>query len=165
MDHDDFSFGLLTQDEKLENFEKSTLKLILAQMGHSRSAIKSFESMAEGFNTDWFNETYLGSDKLVITRIFKFNLADVLFKPSKSEVVKYFTEQLDVFGKTASDVALGDLTAVFKVDGVGRMVATTWKTTEAPSVYLPSGSHAPFYITPFASFFSAWLGDDHQDIT
>lgn len=159
---DDFGFGLLSEDDKLENFEKSTLKLILAQMGVSKPRIKGLEKLEEGFNTDWFNSEYLADDKLVITRIFKFNLTDVLYHPNRSEVITFYNDRFDEYVLEGGKPE-GHLTVVFKVDGVGRMVATSWPDFEGSSVRIPN-RYGCFFITPFPGFFSSWLGTNHEDI-
>jgi hypothetical protein len=157
---DDFGFGLLTQDEKLENFERSTLKLILGQMGFSKPSIKKFEDLNENFTTEWFNQEFLAEDKLVITRIFKFNITDILLKPNKSEVIEAFNKELDAF-VDANGKSTGHLTMVFKVDGVGRMVATTWPDFSTPALLVPS-KYSEYYITTFPGFFGDWLGEDNE---
>lgn len=158
---DDFGFGLLSDDDKIENFEKSTLKLILAQMGFSKSSIHRLETAEGGLSVDWFNERFLADSKLIITRIFKFNFEDALFRPTKSEVVKYFYDAYDAF---ASRPASADLTMVFKVVGVGRMVATTFTPPSSAMLRVSTGT-VPFHITTFPGFFTQWLGDNHEDIT
>mgnify|MGYP001576757903 CR=1 FL=1 len=148
---DDFRdqvFGALSGEDKRDNFERSTLKLVLGQIGWTKARIeREAEDLGPGFSWDWFNDLNLtGRARIGSTRVFQFNFDDILFKPSHHPITEAFRE---FKGDSADPCCL-----VFKVSDRGRWVATNLKTDDDTSIrVVVDGAKLRFNLLPFPSFF------------
>ena len=153
---DDFLAGFRegkTDLEKEEDFEVSTLKLVLAQLGAPKPAINGWaKQFGPAFTFDWFNSRGIIPARVASRRVFRFEFKDLLFRPTKSEVVDVFKDELE-----HGDSDDAKLCMIFKVFEYGRMVATTME--------LPTQTHLHVYtrgvtlnVAPFGGFFSDRYG-------
>ncbi len=110
-------FGRSTEDDKLESFERSTLKIVLRRMGMPKKRIDRHErDAAEGFGFDWFNDQGWGGDgRMFSTRCFNFDFELLFTNPGKSALIKHLQEFW--LERELND----DDTVIFRVNGVGRM--------------------------------------------
>lgn len=140
------AFAAAGPDEKRENFERSTLKLVLGQLGWSAGQIRGAAAeYGPAFGWDWFNEQNLVAVRVGSTRQFRFNLIELLTKPSKHPVVEAFRA---FKGADAEPCCM-----VFHIFEAGRWVATNLATPDDPSVHIATNG-LKFNIVSFSKFFS-----------
>jgi hypothetical protein len=143
-------YGALSDEERQENFEASTIKLVLAQIGFSSKQIKVIER-EQNLTADWFNEQNYIDMHVLPQRVFRFNLDLLLYEPKRThELVVTIQELWPALTSTGQDWAW-----VFKVYGVGRMVATNidLAQTHLHCTVLPSHM---FNLAPFSGFFTRY---------
>lgn len=159
MDNEDLfgDFASKSEDAKLEAFEGSTLALVLRQLGSPPAAVKHVQHrLGEGFTFDWFNEQAFIFAEVDSTRMFKFNFADLFFKPRSSELVKAW---LDHPKRRVPKFSL-----VFRVFSYGRVVFSNyWRTDLDIELRLNLGDAHSLYISPFSGFFEG-LRDSPPDL-
>jgi len=119
-DPDDFlgRFSGSNEDDKQDQFEASSLKLVLRQLGCPNQRVEQLKrELGPDFGADWFNnQGWIGPD-LKFHRIFKFKLDEFLTKPKKHPVILAYEQ----FFKEHNG---NDLIMVFKAFELGRMVIT-----------------------------------------
>ncbi len=111
-------FGRSTEDDKLESFERSTLKILLRRMGMPKKRVDHYErDVAEGFGFDWFNGQGWGGDgRLFSTRCFNFDFELLFTNPKKSALIVHLQEFW-----LAQQLQQEDL-LIFRVNGIGRVI-------------------------------------------
>ena len=138
-------FGPKSDDDKQDDFARSTMRLVARQFGQRP------DDVSEGADWYWFNERFpipgiwVGS-----ARIFRFNIADLLFRPTKHPVVAAVAE----FRKELPD-GYDDFIMVFQVYEWGRMFATNhdFKDITALRVVIRD---EPLWVAPLGDLFTKW---------
>lgn len=112
------AFGRATEDDKLESFERSTLKLVLRRMGMNKKRVDDLDKrLAEGFTFDWLdNQGWCGSIRLRTTRCFDFDLQALFTAPKKSALIKHMQE---IWADQRLD---SEDAVIFRANGIGRLV-------------------------------------------
>jgi hypothetical protein len=164
-DIDDFvsSFGPKSDEEKIEAFEISTLKLILGQMGMSAGGINSFQrDMGESFNMDWLNSSIIQNDFICATRCFKYNLDALLEGSLKHPIIKAY---LEVYNQKKDEYPEGNIVMIFRAFDVGRLVVTNKAPTDRVHVVIPLSSFDwNIYITSFKNYIPVHIRADLGDL-
>ncbi len=137
--------GPLSREQKIDNFETSTIAAVLRQLGWAGAEIAGMQSdLGPGFCWEWFNDLAIVGAKCGSTREFRFRFEELVTKPSRHEVVNAFQEFL---GDSKEPVCL-----IFHVYDHGRWVATNLQTTQDTSIHVVTGE-TTFNVLPFAAFF------------
>ena len=145
-------FTASSDEEKIENFALSTLKLVLGQLGASAKQVRWLANEhGEGFDFDWFNGAGYISPTVLATRCFNFNLAQLFTAPHRSPLTEHWRE---VFNPRAE----GDLCVVFKAHDLGRMMLTTLKCEDRPHIGVRTSDTA-FNVVLFKDFFKSRYGN------
>ncbi len=145
------AFSAKSDDEKMLDFERSTLALILRQLGASSPLVRKLQKdLGPGFNCEWFN-SHAWITRVEVIRCFSYNFEQIFTRPSKSPIVQSW---IDLF----QDGDSGELCMVFKAHGLGRMVATNLNQSERTHVHVALRDHR-INITPFSSFFNEAFGE------
>lgn len=143
-------FSALSDEEKIENFERSTIQLVLRQLGKSPKEVKELaDSLGPSFDWDWFNSEIDLSVQVVSTRYFKFNMIEFFTRPTKHPVVA------DFYTRSAVDKPL---CVVFKAHDYGRMIITNMKLPDYTHIHVVVGGK-PCNIVQFNDFFSNHFKD------
>lgn len=150
-------FRSATDDERIEQFDTSTAKLMLKQFGMTPEKIRYTEyEYGEAFNVQWVvDNTPLDAD-VWVTRSFKYDVKDFLIDPRKSPIIKTYMQHIE---ENPSD----DLPRfmVFKAYDIGRLVVMSEPPKERP--YIHALIDTPLaYITTFNHLFSEIFGSDHD---
>lgn len=163
-DHVASAFGSLSEAEKLENFDVSTSKLILKQLGIPNNKINQLEDeLGPAFGTDWITANILCSDDVYLwtTRCFKYNFEDFLLNPNKSDILDSYMAGPAVSGESLNDV---NHIMVFKHHSMGRFVITNYVYNYGPSIHIPGwnteGNYA--HVVPFKGYFKNMFGDNYE---
>lgn len=146
------SLGGSSNEDKTENFERSTLKLVLGQLGKTAGEIRGLEAdLGTGFGWDWFNQEGLVRGRIGSAREFRFNFFELLTKPTGHPIVEAFA---DFKGASLDPCCL-----VFHVYDHGRWVATNLTTTDETSIHIVAvRGTLKFNVLPFAKFFATRWG-------
>ncbi len=129
-------FGRSTEDDKLESFERSTLKIVLRRMGMPKKRVDQHErELAEGFGFDWLNNNDWAVGRIMTTRCFSFSLEELFTAPLKSPLIKHLQ-------KFWIEQELADSDCViFRAHGIGRLTCSTSydddHMPEVPALRLP----------------------------
>lgn len=142
---DDVLFKPKSKEDKQDDFAVSSMRIIARQLGQRADGIESC------VDWHWFNQTYpVGGIWIGSARIFKFDIVDLLFRPTKHPVVAAVEE----FRK---DIPAGynDFIMIFQVYEWGRMYATSadFKDTTALRVVIRD---EPIYVSPLGDLFTKW---------
>jgi len=151
------AFGKMGEDERTENFERSTLKLVLRRLGMPKQIVDNKDrSLAEGFSFSWFNDQGWLPYELQVTRCFSFDLAEVFKHPAKSALLQHL-------GTFWDESRLGSAGGViFKAFGCGRLIVTLG----VPFVLdarAYSTMHVPIKLTAEVGMFRIHQLDDFMD--
>jgi len=141
------TFGRESDDDKQENFEASTVKLIAKQLGLDRN------ELPDSCWVDWLEDLDVIPGRIFCQRVFTFKFEDLLFKPTGHVIVNEYA---------SLGVSDEDVTWVFKVYGYGRMVCTTIQPAVGSayaSVPNPLDESKPLFIQPFAGYFRRYSLD------
>jgi hypothetical protein len=113
---DDFpvTFGAKSDEEKIADFQRSTLDKFLRGLGWTKEAvIQARRDYGEaGWGFDWFNQQGILPFSVTATRVFNFDLAMAFDAPTKSALLAAYREQRDLF--PAED----EFAMIFKVHGM-----------------------------------------------
>jgi hypothetical protein len=145
-------FGHDSNDDKLVNFEVSTLSEVLKQLGWTASKVAAMKAELDAaFSWDWFNnEGFLKNARVGSTRVFRFDFFELLTKPTDHPITRAFAE----FKDDSSDPCC----LVFKVFDHGRWVATNLTATDDPHLHVATAK-LTFNILPFSKFFQRRWGE------
>lgn len=147
------AFSASSEEDKRENFEQSTLKLVLKQLGMSAKKVQYLsEDLGPEFTFDWFNYQQYISPLVLSDRCFRFNVKDIFLRPSKSPVVEMY-DKATVEHDDNEPICL-----IFKCYDIGRLIATNIKLTDYTHVHV-NVRGIVFNVVPFAGFFSERYGD------
>ena len=143
-------FGAQSEDDKVETFQRSTLSLVLKDLGAPASRILRWQKeLREAYNFDWFNDQHWTEHYIVATRVFRFNLL-ALFKKPRSHPIVVEWERIK------SEVPL---IMVFKCFELGRLIATNLPDIDAyPGIHVPSSGSGAFRVIHFPKFFTSYYG-------
>lgn len=142
--------------EKIEEFERSTAALILAQVGISAARAKQLKyEYGEAFTLPWVAESLGWNIELWATRCFSFNVADLLLNPRKSPIVKIYQDHI---AETNAELPYY---MVFKAYEIGRLVAMSVPPTDRPYICTFVGDPG-MYITSFKNLFSDLFGSENE---
>jgi hypothetical protein len=153
-DYDELIFGPKSEDEKIECFEESTLRLVLLQIGWTSGQVaRTREEIGPNFGWDWFNDLNLtGVTRVGSTRIFRFNFDELLTKPASHPITKAFSE----FSASAGVPCC----LVFRVADRGRWVATTCPVDYDTCIRVVTDD-LTYSVLPFTAFFQKrWRPSD-----
>jgi len=158
------AFGSLSEAEKLENFDVSTSKMILKQLGIPTGKINALEDeLGPAFGTDWITTHILSSDDVYLwtTRCFKYNFEDLLLNPNKSDLLDAFIAGPAASGETLDTV---NHIMVFKHHAMGRFVMTSYPYSYGPSIRIPEWNLEgdTLHIVPFKDYFKNMFGDNYE---
>lgn len=137
---------------KQESFEQSSLKLVMAQLGASKTYIKKL-IREEPVDFGWFNQKGWIEADLLSQRFFKYNLLSDFQTPGKSPVVEQFIEY-----KKQQASSGWPLILLFKCHQIGRMVATDIVMRDRTHLHLVYRNYK-VNITPMSGFFSETFGN------
>ena len=144
------AFGSLSEAEKLENFDVSTSKLILKQLGIPVAKINQLENdLGPAFGSDWITTNVLASDDVYLwtTRCFKYNFSDFLLNPDKSVLLDTFLAGPSVSGEKLDDISH---IMVFKHHEYGRQIMTNWQPRGTPYICIPNAiGNVAIHVAPF----------------
>lgn len=152
-------FGAISQEEKLENFELSTLKLVLEQLGMPRAVVKSkvFE-YSKMFSWDLFNSENYIKPWVSSVRCFNYNFLELYEKPRGHPLLKEIVACVEK-GIADKDLIPGDpYIVIFKAYDHGRMVATNLQLTDRTHIHVVLSETEKLNITPFKGFFAERYG-------
>ena len=96
MDPQEFAaaFSSKTNDEKKEDFERSTLSLVLKQLGASIAQVRGWENeLGPEYSMEWFNRQCWLSPHLYTERCFNFNFEQLFTAPVNHPITKMFQEK------------------------------------------------------------------------
>ena len=148
--------------EKNDDFEQSTLSLVLRQLGSGSAAVKAQQrKLGPAFNFGWFNSRDVIPAYLCSHRVPRFHFDDLLFRPTKSEVAQKWLETAEEHPEHADNPDC-PLIMVFKVFDYGRMVATAEPIPDITHVHVVIRGQA-FNVSPFAGYFSTRYGSPLGD--
>lgn len=148
------AWGAQTEDQKQASFEASTIRLVLAQLGHTHKEIDSLQAKEE-FTIDWFNDAGFLRVPLFVRRVFEFNFEQLLVAKSTHPIVVAYKE---IAAEAADGVRTDDFYWIFKVQGESRMVAAP--TPPADRSYLAVRVDSlTFYVSNFSKFFTGFADD------
>ncbi len=157
------AFGSLSEAEKLENFDVSTAKLILKQLGIPNYKINQLEDeLGPAFGSDWITTHVLCSGDVYLwtTRCFKYNFMDFILAPDKSDILDTFLSGPVMSGEKLDDISH---IMVFKHYEYGRFVMTNWLPNGAPSIRIPNAlGPDTVYVVPFKNYFTNQFGDNYE---
>lgn len=137
-------FAPKSNEDKQEDFARSTMRLIARQLGRNAADV------SEGADWHWFNSQFtipgfwVGS-----TRIFRFDIVDLLFRPTRHPVIAALQE----FRKEVPEG--DDYIMIFQVYEWGRMFATShdFKGLTALRVVIRD---EPIWVAPLGNLFTQW---------
>ncbi len=139
-------FGKSSQDKKCENFEVSTLSLVLRQLGLTAEDVRNKkEELGAAYGWDWFNGEHDKLPRLGSTRDFNFNFWELITKPSTNPISKAFAAFDD-----GNHCCL-----IFNVFDHGRWVATNVDVSQQAHIHVVTNG-LDFKVLPFAQFFNRW---------
>jgi hypothetical protein len=143
------SFLASSKDDKLEAFDKSTTTAILLQAGVSRARTRQLENeLGIAYGSDWLTSTEaVGNTYLFTTRVFSFNMDDLMMKPKKHPIVMAFIDKYNEVKDSQDNV-----TMVFKCNGT-RMVASTIQPNESQTYLSIAGLDCPMFVCHFTDYF------------
>jgi hypothetical protein len=113
---DDFpvTFGAKSDEEKIADFQRSTLDKFLRALGWTKEAViharRDYGEAGWGF--EWFNQQGILPFSVTATRVFNFDLAMAFDAPTKSALLAAYREQRGLF--PAED----EFAMIFKVHGM-----------------------------------------------
>ena len=141
-------FGAKSDYDLAEDFAKSSAKLVLAQLGVDATPMEEYPTW------DWFNEQSFIRPYVTSTRCPEFDIVDVLFRPTRSKLLK---ELRLVIGEFPEDT---DFVIIFKVYDWGRFIATNIDDPGRTHfhIVMPWRS-TPLYVMPLSDYFSQWKAD------
>lgn len=142
------AFGRDSDLEKVEQFEQSTLKLLLRRIGWTKRDIDiEAAELGPGFTFDWFNEQGLADFPIFADRCFHFNIQELLTKPLKCPLIQQFHERWVANGRE-------DMAVIFKAFNLGRIVVTksVERTHGAPCIVTLIEPETPVYIQTWDVF-------------
>lgn len=146
-------FGAKSEGEKVRDFERSTLDLVLGQLGWSKPEIKARRrDVSDDFwGFEWFNAQGLTPGLFVeATRLFKFDLAEAFFRPSRSKLIQEYFKRLD-----SMPAGYDSFVMIFRVHEWGRMIATSLPITETNHIHA-SVRGKQVRIAVLDDFFTPW---------
>jgi len=138
-------FAPKSNEDKQEDFARSTMRLIARQLGQRP------EEVSEGADWHWFNQHFTIPGFWVGSmRIFRFDIVDLLFRPTKHPVMISLQE----FRKELPNED-DDFIMVFQVYEWGRMIATNhdFKDLTALRVVIRD---EPIWVAPLGNLFTQW---------
>ncbi len=147
-----FVYRAKTSDEKKDDFENSTVSATLKQLGWNLNKIRQVIAETAGLTWSWFNAEVDIPVRVDSTRIFNFNLMDVIEHPEKHPVVEAYKAAVTTLGND-QPVAL-----IFRVGDL-RWVATDYTLNRETAIYVYIGD-LELAILPFKDFFKRWRLDD-----
>ena len=145
-------FGPKSQEAKVEDFERSTLDLVLQQLEHTKAEVKAMRNAIgdEGWNFEWYNEQGLTRDLTSWPPVCSGSTSRGVLPATHSDLIKAFFTHFDDMPGGYSSFAM-----IFRVHEWGRMVAT--------SLPLPDTNHIhatvrgkPVRIAVMSGFFAPW---------
>lgn len=153
MEGQDFLAGLSErEDEQAENFEISTLKLVLGQLGATKKRVRDWQHSTP-FDCSWFNrECFIGT-YLLTARLKTVSLFTLMTRPTKS--VLYGAWKAALEEAKADDVEA--LILVYDTGHSGRMVCTNVRLAGQSHLHVEARD-LKFNITPFPGFFANRYG-------
>jgi hypothetical protein len=143
------SFSDDPKADKLEAFDKSTTTAILLQAGVGRSRIRQLENeLGSAYGSDWLTSTeVVGNTYLFTTRVFSFNMDEMMMKPKKHPITMAFVDKYNEVKDKHENV-----TMVFKCNGT-RMVASTIQPSESQTYLSVAGLDCSMFVCHFADYF------------
>lgn len=144
------SFGALSDDDKKESFERSTLKLVLRNLGASAGRIKGWEcELGPAFDWNWFNGQGWMHCQLVSDRIFSYDLIGLLTETVRMKdpvVANYYQHVRETWDRNQ----FVRFAVIFKCYERGRYAACSWEPEGNFLRACPAGLN-PFYVTPLST--------------
>lgn len=143
--NDDVLFKPKSKEDKQDDFARSTMRLIARQLGRRP------EDVSEGADWFWFNEHFTVPGLWIGSmRIFRFDIVDLLFRPTKHPVIL----ALEEFRKELPNQD-DDFLMVFQVYEWGRMVVTNRNFDDLTALRIVIRSQ-PLYVAPLGDLFTRW---------
>jgi hypothetical protein len=147
-------FDSASDDERLEQFDVSTAKLVLKQLGIPPEKIKYVEyEFGPAFGLQWVAESIPLEIDLWSTRSFKYDIGQLLTAPYKSPIVKSYLEHIE---ENPSDLPRY---MVFRAYDIGRLVAMSEPPKDRAYIHVLIGDPC-LYITTFNHLFSNNFGSE-----
>lgn len=104
--------------EKIEQFEQSTLKLLLRRMGMPKAEVdREAGELGPAFTCEWLDQCGWTDVPIRVDRCFSFNLTDVLTKPQSCPLVQQFHTRWVEHDRQP-------LIVIYKAYGLGRLALT-----------------------------------------
>lgn len=138
-------FAPKSAEQKQDDFACSTMKIVAKQLGVPGPEI---DRTADWY---WFNQNYPVPGFWVHSlRVFRFDIADVLFRPTKSTLITAIRDLSMDF-----PVGYDDYIILFNVYDWGRMFATNhdFKDLTAFRVVIRD---EPLWVAPLGDLFTRW---------
>lgn len=138
-------FAPKTPEQKQDDFAHSTMKIVAKQLGTGGPEI---DRTADWY---WFNQYYTVPSFWVSSlRVFRFDIVDLLFRPTKHPIVVAVEEARKDFPEGYDDFII-----IFQVYDWGRMFASShdFKDRTAFRVVI---REEPLWVAPLGDLFTAW---------
>lgn len=151
-------FGALSEDEKCDNFEVSTVGHILKQLGVPNSTVMRLKSeLGPNFGTSWLNEVF-SQAYTTTTRFFSYSFEELFTSKKTNPVVTGYVEKYKEFQTEVGDEDLRFF-MIFQASGLGRLAASNFDVAGRNnlSIWTPQ-LESRFYIMPFASVYTDIYG-------
>lgn len=147
-------FGPRSDADKEESFEKSTLKLILQQLGAAPAQVRKWR-YEEAFDEDWFNGLAFLNSQVYLKFFKRISLVELMETPSRSELVQHWLQVIQprLDQKNPEPTLLVYDTSHYK----GRMVCTNIALPERGHIHVVY-RNTKLNLTPFQAFFSERYG-------
>ena len=138
-------FAPKSDEDKQDDFARSTMKLIARQMGRSPGDI------SPGADWHWFNANYVADGIWVGSlRVFRFDVVDLLFRPTKHPVIA----ALEEFRKEIPE-GYDDFILIFQVYEWGRMFISNHDFQDLTALRVVIRTE-PLWVAPLGSLFTRW---------
>lgn len=150
---------------KQEDFQASTLKQVLKQLGWEARRIRHAQLEAgDEFGWDWLNDQELIPVDILSKRIFTYSFAELFEAPHRSIAAGVYFDAFDTWVKVLRTEPKW-FAMIFKVHGGGRVLLTNYTAIAGtlPRFLLPIRKGHVHSLMAFGKFFSQHFGNPELD--
>ena len=146
-----------TADDKRDIFEETVLKRVLKDIGVSNPVIDLIRNrLGEEFKFEALNNQDVLPFKIHATRIFSYNLGDILFNPDKHPIVKEW-RKLPLKDPDEHTVM------VIRYDRFQMVISNFLAQAVRPYIFVPLQT-GPLYISMLRGFFTQYFLQDADNV-
>lgn len=167
MDPSDFAnaFSGSSEEDKVDQFQVSTLKLVLRQLGHTAKSVAALSrELDRSFDFDWFNTAGYTPCWVTATRCFKYNFQSLFTaRCSRNHAIISMWEEA-VQDMVEQGYAREDcVVCIFKCTGIGRLIATNAYLPDVlPRLVVGLDESRRFSIIKFEGFFKRFRSEEEK---